>query len=46
MSRIVRGRKSIDTVSALASLPVELSHIALHWRAWHRKARSYTQQRA
>ena len=46
MSRIVRGRKSIDTVSALASLPVELSHIALHWRAWHRKAQSYTQQRA
>jgi glycosyltransferase involved in cell wall biosynthesis len=41
MSRIVRGRKSIDTVSALASLPVELSHIALHWRAWHRKAQSY-----
>jgi glycosyltransferase involved in cell wall biosynthesis len=40
LSRIVRSRKSMDTVSALASLPVELSHIALHWRAWHRKALS------
>ena len=46
LSRIVRGRKSIDSVSALASLPVELSHIALHWRAWHRKAQSYTQRGA
>ena len=42
LSRIVRGRKSIDTLSALASLPVELSSIALNWRAWHRKAQSHT----
>ncbi len=46
LSRIVRGRKSIDTLSALASLPVELSSIALNWRAWHRKAQSHTRQRA
>ena len=42
LSRIVRGRKSIDTLSALASLPIELSSIALNWRAWHRKAQSHT----
>jgi GT2 family glycosyltransferase len=40
LSRIVREDKSVDTLTALASLPVELSSIALHWRAWHQKARS------
>jgi GT2 family glycosyltransferase len=38
LSRIVREQKSVDTVSALVSLPVELGTIALHWREWHARA--------
>lgn len=38
LSRIVREHKSLDTISALASLLVELGSIALNWRAWRAKA--------
>ncbi len=40
LSRIVREHKSVDTLSALASLPVELTSIALQWRGW--KVRAHT----
>jgi len=40
LSRIARMHKSFDTVSALCSLPLELSAIALHWREWRAKAAS------
>jgi hypothetical protein len=42
LSRIVRSQKSVDSLSALASMPVELSSIALHWHEWNRKAQSLT----
>jgi glycosyltransferase involved in cell wall biosynthesis len=45
LSRIVREHKSLDTLSALFSLPVELGTIALHWREWHARARTLTAQR-
>jgi GT2 family glycosyltransferase len=45
LSRIVREHKSLDTLIALLSLPVELGSIALHWREWHAKARTLTEQR-
>jgi hypothetical protein len=38
LSRIVRDRKSLDTASALLSLPVELGAIALSWRGWVSRA--------
>jgi len=38
LSRIFRMQKSLDTLSALCSLPLELSAIALHWREWRAKA--------
>jgi GT2 family glycosyltransferase len=44
LSRIVREHKSIDTVFALLSLPVELGSIALHWRRWNAKARTLSSQ--
>jgi len=40
LSRIVREQKSVDTLSALASLPVELTSIALQWRGWQHRARA------
>jgi GT2 family glycosyltransferase len=40
LSRIVHEHKSLDTLSALGSLFVELGAIALHWRAWRAKAQS------
>ena len=46
LSRIVRDDKSLDTVSALLSLPVELSSIALHWREWRLKAQALADQRS
>ena len=44
LSRIVREDKSIDTLSALLSLPVELGAIALHWREWRTKAQTLAGQ--
>jgi GT2 family glycosyltransferase len=44
LSRIVRERKSVDTLSALASLPVELTSIALQWRGWKHRARALAQK--
>jgi hypothetical protein len=44
LSRIVRESKSLDTISALVSLPVELGSIALHWREWRGRARTLTEQ--
>lgn len=46
LSRIVRGHKSLDTATALASLPLELGSIALHWREWHSRAHTHAAQRA
>lgn len=40
LSRIVREHKSVDTLSALVSLPVELTSIALQWRGWKVRAHS------
>jgi GT2 family glycosyltransferase len=40
LSRIARGRKSVDTLSALLSLPVELASIAWQWRGWNVRARA------
>lgn len=39
LSRVVRSHKSLDTITALASLPVELGSIVLNWRSWNAKAR-------
>jgi GT2 family glycosyltransferase len=44
LSRIVREQKSVDTISALASLPVELTSIALQWRGWKHRARALAQK--
>jgi GT2 family glycosyltransferase len=44
LSRIVRESKSLDTLSALISLPVELGAIALHWREWRTKAQTLAGQ--
>jgi glycosyltransferase involved in cell wall biosynthesis len=44
LSRIVREDKSLDTLSALLSLPVELGSIALHWREWRIKAQTLAGQ--
>jgi GT2 family glycosyltransferase len=44
LSRIVREHKSVDTISALASLPVELTSIAIQWRAWKHRARALAQK--
>lgn len=44
LSRIVREQKSVDTISALASLPVELTSIALQWRGWKLRARALAQK--
>ena len=44
LSRIVRESKSLDTLSALFSLPVELTAIALHWREWRAKAQTLAGQ--
>jgi hypothetical protein len=44
LSRIVREHKSLDTVSALLSLPVELGSIALHWREWRARAQTLAGQ--
>ncbi|HEV7993869.1 MAG TPA: glycosyltransferase [Gemmatimonadaceae bacterium] len=44
LSRIVREQKSVDTISALVSLPVELTSIALQWRGWKRRARALAQK--
>jgi hypothetical protein len=44
LSRIVRESKSLDTLSALVSLPVELSTIALRWREWRTKAQALAAQ--
>lgn len=44
LSRIVRESKSLDTLSALVSLPVELGSIALHWREWRGRARTLAGQ--
>jgi GT2 family glycosyltransferase len=46
LSRIVRESKSLDTLSALVSLPVELGAIALHWREWQIKAQTLAGQRS
>jgi GT2 family glycosyltransferase len=46
LSRIVRESKSLDTLSALVSLPVELGAIALHWREWQIKAQTLARQRS
>jgi GT2 family glycosyltransferase len=46
LSRIVRESKSLDTLSALVSLPVELGTIALHWREWQIKAQTLAGQRS
>ena len=40
LSRIVRGRKSIDTRQRARVAPRRAVAIALNWRAWHRKAQS------
>ncbi len=40
VSRIVRLPKSLDSLWALASVPVELATIALRWRAWQQWART------
>ncbi|MDB4883288.1 MAG: glycosyl transferase family 2 [Gemmatimonadetes bacterium] len=40
LSRIAREHKSLDTLSALGSLPVELVAIALNWRSWRARARA------
>ena len=39
LSRIVHRRKSLDSLVALSSLPVELATIALNWQRWMRWAR-------
>jgi hypothetical protein len=44
LSRIVRESKSLDTLSALFSLPVELTSIALHWREWRARAQTLAGQ--
>jgi hypothetical protein len=44
LSRIVRESKSLDTLSALFSLPVELTTIALHWREWRARAQTLAGQ--
>jgi glycosyltransferase involved in cell wall biosynthesis len=44
LSRIVRDSKSLDTLSALVSLPVELGTIALHWREWRTRAQTLAGQ--
>jgi GT2 family glycosyltransferase len=44
LSRIVREQKSVDTISALASLPVELTSIVLQWRGWKHRARVLAQK--
>ena len=44
LARIVRESKSLDTLSALVSLPVELTTIALHWREWRAKAQTLAGQ--
>jgi hypothetical protein len=44
LSRIVRDDKSLDTLSALLSLPIELGSIALHWREWRTKAQTLAGQ--
>ena len=44
LSRIVRESKSFDTLSALVSLPVELTSIALHWREWRARAQTLAGQ--
>jgi GT2 family glycosyltransferase len=46
LSRIVRESKSLDTLSALVSLPVELGAIALHWREWQIMAQTLAGQRS
>jgi GT2 family glycosyltransferase len=38
LSRIVHEHKSLDTVSALGSMLVELAAIALQWHSWRAKA--------
>jgi len=40
LSRIVREQKSLDTLSALLSLPVELAFIVGRWREWNHRARA------
>jgi GT2 family glycosyltransferase len=44
LSRIVREQKSVDTITALASLPVELTSIAVQWRGWKQRARTLAQK--
>jgi len=46
LSRILRENKSIDTLSALASLPVELTSIAVQWRSWKHRARTLSQKQS
>ena len=46
LSRIVREDKSIDTLTALASLPVELASIVVQWRGWNHRARSLAQKQS
>ncbi|MEO7180092.1 MAG: glycosyltransferase [Gemmatimonadaceae bacterium] len=44
LSRIVRNHMSVDTLSALVSLPVELASIAWQWRGWNVRARALAQK--
>jgi len=46
VSTVVHLPWSIDSIIALASLPVELAVSAWHWREWHQWARSVTGRRA
>jgi hypothetical protein len=34
----------VDTITALASLPVELTSIAVQWRGWKQRARTLAQK--
>lgn len=46
VSRVVHLPLSLDSLAALASVPVELAVSAWHWREWHRWARLVARQGA
>ena len=43
VSRVLHLPLSVDSLIALASVPVELAVSAWHWREWHRWARTVTE---